>query len=45
VLLTANLFLAAGMSKLAVNISDTRVLSMLVAAILCGYIYQGPPFR
>ncbi|KAF6265571.1 UbiA prenyltransferase family-domain-containing protein [Scenedesmus sp. NREL 46B-D3] len=48
VLLTAKLFLAAGLSLLAANINtahDPRVLSMLGAAIVCGYVYQGPPFR
>jgi 1,4-dihydroxy-2-naphthoate octaprenyltransferase len=48
VLLTAKLFLAAGLSLLAGNINtahDPRVLAMLGAAIVCGYVYQGPPFR
>jgi 1,4-dihydroxy-2-naphthoate octaprenyltransferase len=48
VLLTAKLFLAAGLSLLAANINtahDPRVLYMLAAAIVCGYVYQGPPFR
>ncbi|WIA34374.1 hypothetical protein OEZ86_012710 [Tetradesmus obliquus] len=48
VLLTAKLFLAAGLGLLAGNINtahDPRVLYMLGAAIVCGYVYQGPPFR
>jgi hypothetical protein len=48
VLLAAKAFLAAGLWLLAAAIGaahDGRVAAMLAAAIACGYLYQGPPFR
>lgn len=50
VLLLSKLFLAAGLGLLSSSIAaatqtDGRVTAMLAAAIACGYVYQGPPFR
>jgi 1,4-dihydroxy-2-naphthoate octaprenyltransferase len=48
VLLLSKMFLLAGVSLLGTGISaagDGRVSAMLAAAIVCGYVYQGPPFR
>lgn len=50
VLAAAKLFLAAGAWLLATAIGagaagDARVPAMLAAAVACGYVYQGPPFR
>ncbi|WIA35684.1 hypothetical protein OEZ86_004090 [Tetradesmus obliquus] len=48
VLLASKLFLAAGVCVLASNVDpaqNPRVMCMFGAAITCGYIYQGPPFR
>jgi 1,4-dihydroxy-2-naphthoate octaprenyltransferase len=48
VLLLSKLFLAAGVGLLGASIAaahDGRVAAMLGAAICCGYVYQGPPFR
>jgi 1,4-dihydroxy-2-naphthoate octaprenyltransferase len=50
VLLLSKLFLAAGVGLLSSSIAaaantDGRVTAMLAAAIACGYVYQGPPFR
>ena len=41
-------FLVAGVALLAAQLAsapDARVGPMLAAAIACGYLYQGPPFR
>lgn len=48
VLLAAKAFLAAGLWLLAGAVGaahDARVPAALGAAIACGYLYQGPPFR
>jgi 1,4-dihydroxy-2-naphthoate octaprenyltransferase len=48
VLLLSTLFLTAGCGLLGASIHavhDSRVAAMLSAAICCGYVYQGPPFR
>lgn len=48
VLLLSKLFLLAGLGLLGSSIAaaaDVRVSAMLAAAIACGYVYQGPPFR
>ena len=48
VLLVANLFLLAGaglLTRLIASSADGRPAGMLMAAIACGYVYQGPPFR
>lgn len=48
VLLVSKLFLLAGLGLLGTGIAaaaDARVSAMLAAAIVCGYVYQGPPFR
>jgi 1,4-dihydroxy-2-naphthoate octaprenyltransferase len=50
VLLLSKLFLLAGVGLLGSGIAeaaavDSRVPAMLAAAIVCGYVYQGPPFR
>lgn len=48
VLLVSKLFLLAGVGLLGTGIAaaaDARVSAMLAAAIVCGYVYQGPPFR
>ncbi|KAG0558199.1 hypothetical protein M758_10G010800 [Ceratodon purpureus] len=36
---------AMGIVKAAQRIGDMRVVGLLSAAILCGYVYQCPPFR
>lgn len=36
---------ALGIFKAAQQIGDMRVVGLLSAAILCGYVYQCPPFR
>ncbi len=45
----ANVFLAAGLTLMGMSLGQagdsTRPALMLLAAIACGYIYQGPPFR
>lgn len=48
VLAAAMAALAAGLALLAAGVGgagDARVPAMLGAAIACGYLYQGPPFR
>ncbi|GAX79957.1 hypothetical protein CEUSTIGMA_g7396.t1 [Chlamydomonas eustigma] len=48
VLLVANVFLLAGVGLLLTLVTangDMRPVMMLTAAIACGYVYQGPPFR
>jgi 1,4-dihydroxy-2-naphthoate octaprenyltransferase len=48
VLAAAAAFFAAGVALLVRFCSaagDQRVAAMLGAAIACGYVYQGPPFR
>lgn len=48
VLLLSKAFLVAGLGLLGCSIAaaaDGRVSGMLAAAIACGYVYQGPPFR
>jgi 1,4-dihydroxy-2-naphthoate octaprenyltransferase len=48
VLLLSKAFLAAGVGVLSWGISsaaDPAVAPLLGAAICCGYLYQGPPFR
>lgn len=48
VLLLANLFLLAGaglLTRLVASAANGQAAGMLVAAIACGYLYQGPPFR
>eukprot|EP00873_Tetraselmis_striata_P046226 jgi/Tetstr1/466490/TSEL_010997.t1 len=48
VLLLANLALAAGVAVMAhsmASVTDGRVFAWLAAAVACGYVYQGPPFR
>jgi hypothetical protein len=48
VLAAAAAFFAAGAALLARHCGgagDARVGAMLGAAIACGYVYQGPPFR
>jgi hypothetical protein len=48
VLLLSKAFLAAGVAALSWGISsaaDPAVAPLLGAAICCGYLYQGPPFR
>jgi 1,4-dihydroxy-2-naphthoate octaprenyltransferase len=48
VLLLSKAFLAAGLLLLGWGISsagDSRISAMLGIAIVCGYVYQGPPFR
>ena len=48
VLCASLVFLAAGTALLAKLISatgDMRITTRLAMSILCGYLYQGPPFR
>lgn len=48
VLLIANTFLLAGLGLFAHLLSGAAaqpVMCLLAVAIVCGYVYQGPPFR
>ncbi|CAN6466812.1 unnamed protein product [Victoria cruziana] len=47
-LYAANLFLVVGLSGLVyacVQGGDLRALALLIGSIICGYVYQCPPFR
>ncbi|XP_031496841.1 2-carboxy-1,4-naphthoquinone phytyltransferase, chloroplastic [Nymphaea colorata] len=47
-LYAANVFLAAGLAGLiyaCVQGGDLRAIALLIGSIVCGYVYQCPPFR